>query len=86
MASRKKVPENITGHKPISTKLRKKTATIHQPKRKKGQKHRFPMPDVKHAKLAIRLLPKAKDLSSKERLKILRRANRIINASKKGKR
>jgi len=82
---RKSVPENVTGHKPISAKLRKKTATIRQPNRKNGQKNRFPMPDVKHARLALQMLPKAKDLTDAEKAKIRRRAKRIINASKKRK-
>lgn len=75
--------ENITGHKPISTKLRKKTATVVQKNRKKGQKYRFPMPDKKHARLALQMLPKAKGLSSAEKAKIRARANRILGKKKK---
>lgn len=82
---RSRVPENVTGHKPISAKLRKKTATIRQPNRKKGQKNRFPMPDKKHARLALQMLPKAKGLSAEEKAKIRARAHRILGTSNKKK-
>ena len=82
---RSSVPENVTGHKPISAKLRKKTATVVQPNRKKGQKYRFPMPDKKHARLALQMLPKAKGLSAEEKAKIRAKANRILGKSNNGK-
>ena len=64
--------------KSISTKTRKRTATVVQKKRKKGQKYRFPMPDKKHARLALQMLPKAKGLSSADKAKIRRRAKRML--------
>lgn len=39
---------------------------------------RFPMPDPKHAKLALEFLPKAKGLSATAEAAIRQRANRIL--------
>ena len=55
----------------VSTKVRKATATV--------QGDRFPMPDAKHARLALQMLPKAKNLSDAERAKIKARAHAMLD-------
>lgn len=62
----------------LSQKTRKRSATIVQKGRRTGQKYRFPMPDKKHARLALQMLPKAKGLSSSDRAKIRARATRML--------
>jgi hypothetical protein len=62
----------------LSAAVRRRTATVHQPNRKKGQKHRFPMPDKKHARLALQMLGRAKGLSSSQKARIRARANRML--------
>jgi hypothetical protein len=62
----------------LSQSTRKRSATVVQPNRKEGQKYRFPMPDKKHAKLALQMLPKAKGLSSADKSKVRARAHRIL--------
>lgn len=69
----------------ISAAARKRSATIVQKNRKKGQKYRFPMPDKKHARLALQMLPKAKGLSPAQKARIRARANRILGKSSKKK-
>jgi hypothetical protein len=58
----------------ISQQLRKKTATFGG--------DRFPMPDVKHARLALQDLPKAKNISGSEASQVRARANRMLAAQK----
>jgi hypothetical protein len=58
----------------ISRALRKKTATFGG--------DRFPMPDTKHARLALQDLPKAKNISSAEQAQVRTRANRMLAARK----
>lgn len=58
----------------IDAETRKRSATIVQKKRKKGQKYRFPMPDDEHARLALQMMGKAKGLSAEDKAKIRRRA------------
>lgn len=41
---------------------------------------RFPVPDVKHARLALQMLPRAKNLPSSEAAKIRVRATRMLAA------
>jgi hypothetical protein len=43
---------------------------------------RFPMPDVKHARLALQMLPRAKDINSGEEAKVRARATRMLGAKK----
>jgi hypothetical protein len=43
---------------------------------------RFPMPDVKHARLALQMLPRAKDINSSEEGKVRARATRMLGAKK----
>jgi hypothetical protein len=54
--------------------LRKKTATFGG--------DRFPMPDQKHARLALQMLPRAKDISSSEAAAVRSRATRMLGAQK----
>lgn len=54
----------------ISEKLRKKTETL--------PGGRFPMPDTKHARLALQDLPLAKGLSAADKAKIETRAHNKI--------
>ena len=65
----------------MKASTRKRTATVVQKNRKEGQKYRFPMPDKKHARLALQMLPKAKGLSSEQKAKIRARANRMLGKS-----
>ncbi len=54
----------------MDIKTRKRTATFGG--------DRFPMPDVKHARLALQDLPKAKNISGGEAAKVRSRANRML--------
>jgi hypothetical protein len=54
----------------VNIKTRKATATFGG--------DRFPMPDLKHARLALQMLPKAKDISGGEESKVRGRANRML--------
>jgi hypothetical protein len=58
----------------ISQALRKKTATFGG--------SRFPMPDQKHARLALQMLPRAKNISSAEQAQVRARATRMLAAKK----
>jgi|HubBroStandDraft_2_1064218.scaffolds.fasta_scaffold905073_2 hypothetical protein len=58
----------------ISNELRKKTATFGG--------SRFPMPNREHARLALQMLPKAKNISSAEEAQVRARANRMLGAKK----
>jgi hypothetical protein len=58
----------------ISQSLRKKTATFGG--------DRFPMPDAKHARLALQDLPKAKNISSGEQAQVRARATRMLAGQK----
>jgi hypothetical protein len=44
--------------------------------------NRFPMPDVKHARLALQMLPRAKSISSSEQAQVRSRANRMLAGQK----
>jgi hypothetical protein len=46
----------------VSPATRARTATFKQPGRQNGQKNRFPMPDQAHARLALQMLPRAKNM------------------------
>jgi hypothetical protein len=54
----------------MDIKTRKATATFGG--------DRFPMPDVKHARLALQMLPKAKNISGGEESQVRNRANRML--------
>jgi hypothetical protein len=58
----------------ISQSLRKKTATFGG--------DRFPIPDPKHARLALQDLPKAKNISSGEQAQVRARATRMLASQK----
>jgi len=62
----------------ISQKTRERTATFKQPGRQQGQKNRFPMPDAKHARLALQMLPKAKNMPPGAAQKVRNRADRML--------
>lgn len=62
----------------ISQSLREKTATFSQPGRKEGETERFPMPDVKHARLALQMLPGAKDMPRGAATQVRNRAHRML--------
>ena len=69
------------GSRSIKTKTRKSSATIVQ--KTKGPRggstrYRFPMPDKSHARSALAMLPKAKDLSATDRKKIRDRAYKML--------
>ena len=58
----------------LSEIIRKRTATFGG--------DRFPMPDKKHAELALRDLPLAKNINSDEKQQVRARANRMLAAKK----
>jgi len=43
---------------------------------------RFPMPDQKHARLALQMLPRAKNISGAEEAKVRARATRMLAAKR----
>lgn len=43
---------------------------------------RFPMPDAKHARLALQMLPRAKNVSGDEAAKVRARATRMLGAKR----
>lgn len=43
---------------------------------------RFPLPDTKHARLALQMLPRAKNLSGGQAAQIKARAQRMLGAKK----
>lgn len=58
----------------MDAKTRKRTATFGG--------NRFPMPDLKHARLALQDLPKAKNISGGEEAQVRTRASRMLAAQK----
>lgn len=62
----------------ISPALRAKTATFTQPGRTGGEKDRFPMPDQKHARLALQMLPQAKNMPPGMAAKVRNRAEGML--------
>lgn len=58
----------------MDAKTRNRTATL--------PKGRFPMPNVKHAELALQDLPLAKGLSGGQEAQVRARANRMIAAKR----
>ncbi len=61
----------------MDIKTRKATATFGG--------DRFPMPDQKHARLALQMLPKAKNISSGEEAQVRGRANRMLASQRAAK-
>ena len=63
----------------ISPALRAKTATFTQPNRPGGgQTERFPMPDQAHARLALQMLPRAKNMPPGAAAQVRNRAQRML--------
>lgn len=66
----------------ISSAARAKSATFKQPNRQGGgETNRFPMPDAKHARLALQMLPRAKNMPPGMAAKVRGRAQRILGQS-----
>jgi hypothetical protein len=65
----------------ISSKERAETATFKQPGREVGEKNRFPMPDEKHARLALQMLLRAKNMPPGAAQKVRNRANKMLGKS-----
>lgn len=64
----------------LSAKAHREGATI--PASKGYPEGRFPMNDLKHARLALQMLPKAKNLSAGDESQIRARATRMLAAKK----
>ena len=64
--------------KKLSAVERARTATFKQPGRTNGQKNRFPMPDKEHARLALQMLPRAKNMPPGAAAKVRARANAML--------
>lgn len=63
----------------ISPATRAKTATFTQPNAPAGtQKNRFPMPDQAHARLALQMLPRAKNMPPGAAQQVRGRADRML--------
>jgi len=75
------VPKNLPQHvggtmAALNARQRRRSATI--PPSRGHPSGRFPMPDLKHARLALQMLPKAKGLGGGEAAQIRARANRML--------
>ena len=73
-----------TKGKAIATPVRKRTATVVE--RKKGPRggvtrYRFPIPDATHARNAMARLPQAKGLTTAEKKKIARKAQKFLGTT-----
>ena len=64
---------------PISPALRAKTATFTQKSNPGGETNRFPMPDVEHARLALQMLPRAKNMPPGAAAKVRARAESMLS-------
>jgi hypothetical protein len=66
----------------MSAKTRARTATFRQPDAPAGtEKNRFPMPDRRHAALALQMLPRAKNMPPGAAAKVRARAERMLSGS-----
>jgi len=65
---------------PLSNKARLKSYTVKPSKA--YPTGRFPMPDQKHARLALQMLPRAKNLGGGQEAQIRARAQRMLGAQK----
>ena len=63
----------------ISPALRARTATFTQKSNPGGETNRFPMPDVEHARLALQMLPRAKNMPPGAAAKVRARAESMLN-------
>lgn len=63
----------------VSPQVRARTATFTQPGAPSGtQKNRFPMPDKQHARLALQMLPRAKNMPPGAAQKVRSRAQSML--------
>jgi hypothetical protein len=69
--------------KALSAEERKSSATIIRTKNDGTKEYKFPMPDEKHARLALSMI-NTSDLSQSEKEKVRSRAERMIEAADKG--
>ena len=71
------VPKNLPQHKETNVALnaRQRRASATVAPSAGYPSGRFPMPDLKHARLALQMLPRAKNLSDSQRAAIRARAN-----------
>ena len=68
---------NLAGK--ISAKTRARSATFTQPNAPSGtQKNRFPMPNPAHARLALQMLPRAKNMPPGMAAKVRNRADAML--------
>lgn len=69
----------IASSKSVSPATRARTATFRQPNAPAGtQKNRFPMPDKRHARLALQMLPRAKNMPPGMAAKVRSRADSML--------
>jgi hypothetical protein len=69
----------LAGTHRVSAVTRARTATFTQPNAPAGtQKNRFPMPDKAHARLALAMLPRAKNMPPGAAAKVRARADRML--------
>jgi hypothetical protein len=73
-----KLAERLASQNAVSPAVRARTATFKQPDRKNGQKNRFPMPDQEHARLALQMLPRAKNMPAGMAAKVRARADSML--------
>ena len=64
----------------VSPAVRARTATFKQPGRKNGESNRFPMPDKNHARLALAMLPRAKNMPPGAAAKVRARAHSMLGS------
>ena len=63
----------------VSPAVRARTATFRQPNAPSGtEKNRFPMPDKAHARLALAMLPRAKNMPPGAAGEVRSRAERML--------
>lgn len=73
-----KLANRIASSGGVSPAVRARTATFTQPGRTTGEKNRFPMPDKKHARLALQMLPRAKNMPPGAAAKVRSRAENML--------
>jgi hypothetical protein len=67
----------------LTPRVRARSATFRQPGRTGGEKNRFPMPDLRHARLALQMLPRAKNMPPGRATQVRARANRMLAGSRR---
>lgn len=65
----------------LTPQQHQKSATV--PASKGYPRGRFPMPDQEHARLALQMLPRAKNMSPGERAAVRSRAERMLAGNRK---